>query len=103
MIHAFKMAVIVRLRLLLLLCLCQAAHFIATPRAIIDILRGRYDRASEVLDAYDRLGNAASGGLSTEMITYRAARGRTEKIRNWCVLCRWLDRVDPGHCDRARP
>ncbi len=36
-----------------------------------------------------------------ETISSRAGRARA-KGKTWgCVLCQWLDNVDPGHCDRA--
>lgn len=37
-----------------------------------------------------------------ELISARAARARDKGTRWGCVLCRWLDAVDPGHCDAAR-
>ena len=40
-------------------------------------------------------------GSPNETISERAAKARNNG-REWgCVLCRWLDRINPGHCDRA--
>lgn len=36
-----------------------------------------------------------------ETISDRAALARSRGRRWGCVLCRWLDRLNPGHCDRA--
>lgn len=92
-----------RLKFLALLLLCQFGSLIATLRAVIDIIRGKRGKAWEILIAYDRLANAGTYGESNEMLTYRAARGRREGVRGWCLLCYLLDKIDPGHCDRARP
>lgn len=40
-------------------------------------------------------------GASNETISERAAKARNAG-REWgCVLCRFLNRVNPGHCDNA--
>lgn len=52
--------------------------------------------------AFDQLGNAATGGSEDETVSSRAARGRDQGIWRWCLLCKLLDAIDPGHCDRAR-
>ena len=49
--------------------------------------------------ALDQAANAAIGGDENLTISTRAARGRHK--RHWCLLCKLLDQVDPGHCDRA--
>lgn len=51
---------------------------------------------------FDQLFNAAANGNEDETVSSRAARARTEGRRWGCVLCRMLDRIDPGHCDRSR-
>lgn len=50
---------------------------------------------------FDQLFNAAANGNEDETVSSRAARARTEGRRWGCVLCRFLDQVDPGHCDRS--
>lgn len=36
-----------------------------------------------------------------ETVSSRAGRARSSG-RTWgCVLCRWLDDIDAGHCDKA--
>lgn len=40
-------------------------------------------------------------GASNETISERAAKARNAGRRWGCILCRLLDDVNPGHCDRA--
>ncbi len=40
-------------------------------------------------------------GTSNETISERAAKARNAGRRWGCILCRLLDDVNPGHCDRA--
>lgn len=40
-------------------------------------------------------------GSSNETISERSAKARAAGRRWGCVLCRMLDRINPGHCDRA--
>lgn len=51
--------------------------------------------------SFDRVGNVATGGVENDMVTERAARGTLQGKRRWCLLCKLLDKVDPGHCARA--
>jgi len=79
--------------------LCQLAHIVASIWMIVAIVTGS-DRAWRIALAYDRVGNAATGGKDTETISSRAARGTSEGNKGWCVLCRLLDLVDPNHCEK---
>lgn len=36
-----------------------------------------------------------------ETISSRAGRARNSGRKWGCVLCGWLDYLDPGHCERA--
>lgn len=40
-------------------------------------------------------------GASNETISERAAKARNSGLRWGCILCRLLDKVNPGHCDLA--
>lgn len=40
-------------------------------------------------------------GASNETISERAAKARNAGRRWGCVLCGLLNRINPGHCDRA--
>lgn len=58
-------------------------------------------RARTMLVAYDRIGNAWTGGKDTETISSRANRGRVEGVAGWCLLCRLLDRIEKDHCSKS--
>lgn len=53
-----------------------------------------------LLVAVDQLANALLGGDPDETISSRAAKAAARGRRWGCVLCRCLDRIDPGHCAR---
>lgn len=86
--------------LLTLFLACQIAHLIASLWMLAAILVGS-PRAWRIIVAYDRVGNAATGGVDTETISSRANRGRGEGRRTWCLLCRLLDKLDTDHCKRS--
>lgn len=88
------------LRLLLFWLICQGAHLVASLWLLIAILRGS-PRAWRIILAYDRLGNAASGGDDRETISSRANRGAAEGNRGWCLLCRLLDLLQKEHCRKS--
>jgi len=49
----------------------------------------------------DEAGNTLAGGSPNETISERAAKARNAG-RTWgCVLCRFLNWINPGHCDNA--
>jgi hypothetical protein len=54
--------------------------------------------AWNMLVAFDRVGNTALNGKSTETISSRAYRGTLEHKKPWCILCRVLDYLQPNHC-----
>lgn len=53
-----------------------------------------------VLVAIDQLVNTLAGGDPDETISSRAAKRRAS-CRFCRALCRLLDRVDPGHCNKS--
>jgi hypothetical protein len=89
-----------RLILLALWALCQVAHVIASLWMLCAIISGS-PRALRIALAYDRVGNAATGGTDTETISSRANRGTVEGNRGWCLLCRLLDKLESGHCRKS--
>jgi hypothetical protein len=89
-----------RAALLLIWLLCLLASLISAVWMFVAILRGS-PRAWRLALAYDRLGNASSGGSDRETISSRADRARSEGRRWGCVLCRLLDRIDPDHCKKS--
>ena len=58
-------------------------------------------RAHRLALAFDQLGNAATGGSEDETISSRAGRARRDGRRWAIILCRILDWLDPGHCERS--
>jgi hypothetical protein len=59
------------------------------------------ERAWLILIAVDDLMNVVTNGWLGQTISKRAADARAEGKRWGCVLCRWLDEAEPGHCDKA--
>lgn len=59
-------------------------------------------RAWRLAVAMDQLGNAALNGHEDYTLSHRAAVARDAGRRWGCVLCRLLDAIDPGHCDKSR-
>lgn len=51
--------------------------------------------------ALDQLANAVLCGDPDETISSRAAKAARRGRRWGCVLCRLLDALDPGHCERS--
>lgn len=60
---------------------------------------GRYLLNLAVL--LDEAANTILGGSPNETISERAAKARNAGRRWGCVLCRLLNRINPGHCDNA--
>ena len=51
--------------------------------------------------AIDQLLNALLNGDEDETISSRAAKARLKGKRWGCVLCRFLDWLDPNHCTNS--
>lgn len=60
---------------------------------------GRYFMNYAVL--LDEAANTVLGGSPNETISERAAKARNEGRKWGCVLCRFLNWINPGHCDTA--
>lgn len=58
-------------------------------------------RAWQIAIALDDFANVAANGNLGQTISYRAATAQAQGKRWGCILCRWLDGVDQGHCTRA--
>ena len=58
-------------------------------------------KAWQIAIGWDDLASVATNGWLGQTISFRAATARGQGKSWGCVLCRWLDEVDPGHCDRA--
>ncbi len=69
--------------------------------ALLAALAGS-DRAWPVAVANDQALNAAlvgRSGAEDETISSRAGKAARQGKRWGCILCRLLDRIDPGHCE----
>lgn len=78
---------------------CMLVLTFLTPlRFAWAIFFGKDKRSWEILQGMDRLGNAIGNGDSSEFISTRANRAARDGKRWGCVLCKLLDKVDPGHC-----
>lgn len=54
-----------------------------------------------LLIALDQFGNALAAGDPDETISSRAGKGKAEGKRWACLLCRLLDQIQRGHCDKS--
>ncbi len=80
------------------LLMSAAGNLIALGHALVGS-----DRAWPVAVANDQTLNAAlvgRAGAEDETLSSRAAKAQRAGRRWGCVLCRLLDHLDPGHCDR---
>lgn len=94
---AFIARVLARLAIV---AVCQFAHVIASLWMVVAAVSGS-DRYWRIAKGYDRVGNAATGGLDTETVSSRANRARSEDRRWGCVLCRVLDWIEKDHCSKS--
>lgn len=62
---------------------------------------GSPTKALRIAVMVDELSNVGLNGRRNETISARSAKARDAGRRWGCVLCRVLDFVQPGHCDRA--
>lgn len=89
-----------RLGMVALWCLCQLAAVIASVWMLAAVIAGSR-RAWKLAVAHDQLANAAFGGSEDETLSSRAGKAARAGQRWGCVFCRLLDRLDPGHCEKA--
>lgn len=84
------------------LILIWFALWIVAPLALIRMAWAIFtnpERSWRIALSFDDLGNVATNGYLGQSISSRAAHDRPQK---WaCLLCKLLDKLDPGHCDRA--
>lgn len=91
------------LRRLLLLALWFAAVLAAVFSLAVGLLAALAGsaRAKRIAVGHDQAANAALGGSEDETISGRAGKGARDRITHWCILCRLLDFIDPGHCEKS--
>lgn len=91
-----------RLLLILLGLLGVSANLIAIPWLFVAIIFAPDGtRAWNIILGYDILGNATTGGAKGELISERAYKVSLEGRRWGCLLCKLLNWLDPGHCERS--
>ena len=81
-------------------CVCLLALCYITLRLIYTIFTSEtkfWLLAKSIDDSF----NVASNGDFRTYLSTRAAVARNKKKRWGCILCKLLDFVDKGHCDRA--
>ena len=86
-----------RLSLLAVWLACIGAAAITMLHILWSILSNPA-KALRIAVALDRVGNAAANGVETDTLSSRANRARAEGRRWGCILCRWLDWLDPHYC-----
>lgn len=60
------------------------------------------DRSWKIAVGFDQLANATWGNNEDETVSSMATKAaRKHKVWWAVVLCWALDKIDPGHCDRA--
>lgn len=59
------------------------------------------DKWWKIAIAKDQSINAALGGSEDETLSSRAARSRNAGEKWGCVLCKFLDILDPNHCTKS--
>ena len=89
-----------RLPLVAVLLLCLAASVYALIRMSWAVLANPA-RGWQVSVGFDQLTNAAANGDPDETISSRAGKARLLGRRWGCVLCKVLDALDAGHCERS--
>lgn len=84
------------------LILIWLALWLVAPLALIRMawaILTNLERAWLIALAFDDLGNVATNGELGQSISSRAAHARPKL---WATLmCKFLNTLDPGHCDRA--
>lgn len=86
--------------LLILLSPILLLAWLAVPLAYMLLVVIAPLHAWRVAVAVDQTLNAATKGDEDETISSRAGKGARLGVWHWCLLCRALDLIDPGHCER---
>lgn len=58
-------------------------------------------RVISILVAFDQLINAVFDGDPDETISSRAAKANRRGQTWGCILCKFLDWIDPNHCEKS--
>jgi hypothetical protein len=75
---------------------------ISTLWLLVSIVFDPYgSRAMKIIKADDMLVNVATGGELGEYVTTRAYQASLQGNRWGCWLCRFLDWLQPNHCENS--
>jgi len=72
---------------------------IALIRMMFGIITGNLNSAFIIALSFDDLGNVSTNGELGQSISSRAAHSQNKLWGR--LLCRLLDKIDKGHCNRA--
>ncbi len=89
-----------RMPLLIVALLCIVSVVYALMRMAWAIVFAP-ERAWKLSVGFDQLANAAGNGDPDGTISSRACKAKLAGRRWGCMLCKLLDKLDPGHCDRS--
>lgn len=87
---------------LLLWVICQLFMVLAAIRSLYAIFTNP-ERAWFLLVSYDWMANAVANDYERQPISARAAKARRDGKRWGKNVCWFLDKCDPGHCDKVFP
>lgn len=79
---------------------CAIAGLVSMAQMLWSIIVGS-PKAWRLAKAFDRVGNAATGGSDTETVSSRANRAKNEGRKWGCILCRVLDFFEEDHCEKS--
>jgi hypothetical protein len=82
--------------------ICIVCAIVALPWMAYCFATGR-ERGWLIAKAFDRVGNALSGGSDTEYLSDRSNQARRAGKTWGCILCRLLDIAQKGHCQLYNP
>ncbi len=86
---------------LILWVLSALAALVSLSFSFFQVLVGSERGWRAILGQDYTLNAAAFGGSNKESVSSHAAKAARRGERWGCVLCRLLDRVDPGHCEKS--
>lgn len=80
--------------------LCVVGALVALLVMLLQCVPGG-NRFWSLARGFDQTAGCTFGGNEDVTISTRAGHARERGERWGCILCKLLDRIDPGHCDRS--
>lgn len=90
-----------RAKLLFVWLICCFSVLISMFQMLCSIIYDK-QKAWEIAVASDRQANASFNGDSRETISSRAYRAMKKGNKAACLLCKLLDVLDKGHCEKSK-